>query len=167
MKRITKLLLILNCFLITVSVSEEPKFDRWDLGDVSLVAKPEKAELISDEKCIISVFIINNTDLKQQFKIAGVQQNDKVRLGYELSGKGYSNTLNEVASYSINTSFQHSKVTINLEPRSSKIITTEVVVTPFKKDSYNVYATFKILLQIDGVERETNGFSLFYKKDAK
>lgn len=112
MNQIIKLILIVNYCLVAVLVSKEPEVDRWELEEVSLVAKPEKPGLISDEKCIISVFIINNSDIKQQFKIEGSRQNDKVMLGYELSGKGYSNALNEVASYSINTSFQDSTVTI-------------------------------------------------------
>lgn len=164
MKLLITLILSFNWSLCSILLSEEPDANKWELREVALIAKPEKPELEIDEKCLINIYLINNTNNNQQLKIAGLRDNEKLMLHYELKGNGYSEIPREESSYSQAVQINDSVVTVNLEPHSSKLISSEIVITPFLKNSATVYGVFKVNLVIDGIERETNGFSIFRKK---
>jgi hypothetical protein len=164
---ITKLftLLVYSISFMCLSYGDEEKshdFDPWDLGQIKIIAVPEKSTVRIDEQVKVSVYLINDSAVDCKFKIAGFRRdNDELEFSYDLKHETFKYdkiSIMEIGSGDGHVMILDSNVNVYVKAKKSICIRSDIIVTPFSgKDT--TFAVFGFSFHIDNIERKSNDFT--------
>ncbi len=148
-----------------LSYGDEEKshdFDLWDLGQIKIIAVPEKGAVRIDEQVKVSVYLINDSSVDCKFKIEGDRSaNDKLEFSYELKGEIFK--YDKISIMEIGSGNRHVRMLdanhyFNVKAKTSICMRSDIIVTPFRgKDT--TFAVFGFSFHIDNIERKSNDFT--------